>query len=376
MNRKAAKAKSKCETTNTHEYTRMNAKRIHSCAFACIRGFKSRPFFASARERGSVHSVLLYALLVVGAVPILIPFFWMVVTSFKTKELSAELGWLPENERVTLRDKGGNIPVLVLVVKKDGTAKIRRSDGRVETAPGDRLIRTRFVQAQWSNYKKILAPDQPNPEDDFPRFLLNTLVIAGMTVIGTALSSSMVGWGFARMRFAGRNALFMIMLATMMIPGQIGMIPTFIIFRKLGWIDTFLPLIVPAWFGSAFFAFLYRQYFLGIPVEMDEAAKVDGCGPLRTFWSVLLPVARPVTVTVAVYTFLGAWNEFLGPLIYLNSDYKRTLSLALAKFQGQYGSDIPAMMAGATLMLIPVLIIYFFSQRALMQGMVVSGVKG
>jgi multiple sugar transport system permease protein len=178
------------------------------------------------------------------------------------------------------------------------------------------------------------------------------------------------------MRFAGKNVLFLIMLATMMIPGQIGMIPTFIIFKKLGWIDTFLPLIVPAWFGSAFFAFLYRQYFLGIPGEMDEAAKVDGCGPLRTFWSILLPMARPVTVTVAVYTFLGAWNEFLGPLIYINSDFKRTLSLALAKFQGQYGSDIPAMMAGATLMLIPVLVIYFFSQRALMQGMVVSGVKG
>lgn len=324
----------------------------------------------------TLQSGLLYLLLVAGAVPILIPFFWMLATSLKTKELSAELSWLPENERVVLREGARKEPVLVMVEKTDGTTKIKHSDGRMETVPTDRLERTRFVQAQWTNYKKILAPEQPQPEDDFPRFLLNTLVIAGMTVIGTALSSSLVGWGFARMRFAGKNVLFLIMLATMMIPGQIGMIPTFIIFKKLGWIDTFLPLIVPAWFGSAFFAFLYRQYFLGIPGEMDEAAKVDGCGPLRTFWSILLPMARPVTVTVAVYTFLGAWNEFLGPLIYINSDFKRTLSLALAKFQGQYGSDIPAMMAGATLMLIPVLVIYFFSQRALMQGMVVSGVKG
>src|SRR5205807_6428726 len=141
---------------------------------------------------------------------------------------------------------------------------------------------------QWSNYRRILTPDHPQPEDDFPRFLLNTITIAGLTVIGQVLTCALVGWGFARMRFAGKNALFMIMLATMMIPGQIGMIPTFILFRKLGWIDTFLPLIVPAWFGGAFFSFLYRQYFLGIPIEMDEAAKVDGCGPLRTFWSILL----------------------------------------------------------------------------------------
>ena len=148
------------------------------------------------------------------------------------------------------------------------------------------------------------------------------------------------------------------------------------LFRRLGWMDTFLPLIVPAWCGSAFFAFLYRQYFLGIPVEMDEAAAIDGCGPFRTFWHVLLPMAKPVTVTVGVYTFLGAWNDFLGPLIYLNSDHKRTLSLALAKFQSAYATDVPATMAAATLMLLPVLILYLVSQRALIQGMVVSGVKG
>ncbi|MCC2672105.1 MAG: carbohydrate transporter permease [Armatimonadetes bacterium] len=154
------------------------------------------------------------------------------------------------------------------------------------------------------------------------------------------------------------------------------MIPVFMIFRWLGWIDTFLPLIVPAWFGSAFFAFLYRQFFLGIPLELDEAAKVDGCSPIRTFWSVLMPLTQPVTVTVAVFTFLGAWNDFLGPLIYLNSDHKRTLSLALAKFQGAYATDVPGLMAAATLMLIPVLVIYFVSQRALVQGMVMTGIKG
>jgi ABC-type glycerol-3-phosphate transport system permease component len=323
-----------------------------------------------------LNPVLTYSLLVFGAIPILIPFFWMVATSLKTKELSGDLTWIPQNERVYVLNDNHRTPVLLMVEKKDGTAKVRYSDGAIATVPGSQLVREKFVEPQWSNYTKILAPDHPKPEDDFQRFLLNTLVIAGLSVTGTAISSSLVGWGFARMRFAGKKLLFMTMLATMMLPAQIGIIPTFIIFKHLGWIDTFLPLIVPAWFGSAFFAFLYRQFFMGIPVEMDEAAKMDGCSPFRTFWSVLLPMARPVTVTVAVYTFLGAWNEFLGPLIYLNSDHKRTLSLALAKFQGQYGSDVPAMMAGAALMLIPVLLIYFFSQRALMQGMVVSGVKG
>lgn len=333
----------------------------------------------SASLSKRVIPLLLYALLLLGAIPILIPFFWMLITSLKTKEeLAKEYPprWLPVRERAYRNIGGRREEVAILLEGPEGRAKVRFADGRTELVPMDSVVRERRIEPEWSNYAKILAPKGRSSDDDFLRFLLNTLLIAGMSVIGQVLSSSMVGWGFARLRFAGRNALFMVMLATMMIPGQVGMIPTFMIFRYLGWIDTFLPLIVPAWFGSAFFAFLYRQYFLGIPVEMDEAATVDGCGPLRTFWHILLPMAKPVTVTVAVFTFLGAWNEFLGPLIYLNSDHKRTLSLALAKFQSAYSADIPMLMAGATLMLLPVLLLYFFSQRALMQGMVVSGVKG
>jgi ABC-type glycerol-3-phosphate transport system permease component len=284
---------------------------------------------------------------------------------------------VPENERSYLvLPSGGREEVVALVERPDGRTKIRHVDGQTELVPSARIAKERRVELQWGNYGKILTPKRGSSDDDFVRFLLNTLLVAGMAVVGQALSSSLVGWGFARLRFAGKNALFMTMLATMMIPGQIGMIPVFMIFRWLGWIDTFLPLIVPAWFGSAFFSFLYRQFFMGIPLEMDEAARVDGASPLRTYWEILLPMARPVTVTVAVFTFLGAWNDFLGPLIYLNSDHKRTLSLALARFQGAYGSDIPMLMAAATLMLIPVLAIYFLSQRALMEGLVVSGVKG
>jgi ABC-type glycerol-3-phosphate transport system permease component len=313
-----------------------------------------------------------------GAVPVLIPFAWMVSTSLKSREVVGEYPprWLPEVERVYLAVNGRREAVLLLVETGDGRVKVRRADGTVEFVPERAVARVRRFAPQWVNYARVLGRDGSPGDDDFLRYLLNTLLIASLSVLGQVLASSLVGWGYARLRFAGRQPLFLVMLATMMIPGQISLIATFMIFRWLGWIDTFLPLIVPAWFGSAFFAFLYRQQFLGIPLEMDEAARVDGCSPLCTYWSVLLPLARPVTVTVAVYAFLGAWNEFLGPLIYLNSDHKRTLSLALAKFQSAHAADIPSLMAAATLMLLPVLLLYFFSQRALMQGMVVSGVKG
>lgn len=327
--------------------------------------------------RRAFTPTVLYLLLIAGSVPILIPFAWMVATSLKTRELAAEKTWLPLKETSRLMQPGSPPETVVVQVEEtDGRVKVAHADGSAEWVSAAQVSRTRKVEPQWENYRRILSPKTGGADDDFIRFLLNTVVIAGLCVIGQALSSALVGWGFARLRFAGKNALFMVMLATMMVPGQIGMIPVFMIFRQLGWIDTFLPLIVPAWFGSAFFAFLYRQFFLGIPLEMDDAARVDGAGPFRTFWSILLPLAQPVTVTVAVFTFLGAWNDFLGPLIYVNSDHKRTLSLALARFQGAYGSDIPALMAAATLMLIPVMVIYLASQRSLIQGMVVSGVKG
>jgi multiple sugar transport system permease protein len=326
----------------------------------------------------AAQKAILYAILLAGSVPILIPFLWMLSTSLKPRDNVSDWppSWVPVKVHTYLNAEGRRVEVTKLVTLTDSRTKVKFPDGHTSLVPTASLTEIQGVEPQWTNYRKVMEPQQNATDANFPRYLANTLVIAGLSVIGMVLSSALVGWGFARLRFAGKNLLFMTMLATMMIPGQIGMVPTFMIYKQLGWIDTFLPLIVPAWLGNAFFAFLYRQFFMGIPMEMDEAAKVDGCGPLRTFWSILLPMARPVTVTVAVFTFLGAWNEFLGPLIYINSDHKRTLSLALAKFQGAYGADIPMLMAAATLMLIPVLLIYFFSQRALMQGMVVSGVKG
>jgi len=170
------------------------------------------------------------------------------------------------------------------------------------------------------------------------------------------------------MRFAGKNALFMIMLATMMIPSEIGMIPTFMIFRWLGWIDTFLPLIVPAWLGSAFFAFLYRQFFMEFRSRWTRRRTWTAPDHSASSGRSCCLWRRPVTVTVAVYTFLGAWNSFLGPLIYINSDHKRTLSLALAKFQTAVRKRHTCHHGGGNADANPVVIIYFFSQRALVQG--------
>ena len=326
-------------------------------------------------HKSLLMAAALYLVLIVGAVPVLLPFAWMLSTSLKPQDLVAEQPprWLPYNEHTYLRSPRTEVLTLM---EKEGRVKVRLPDGRTTFVPSADLERERRIEPQWGNYGRLLAPHADTADDDFGRFLLNTVLVSCMSVLGQVLSCSLVGWGFARLRFAGKQPRFLVMLATMMVPGQVAMIPVFMIFRWLGWIDTFLPLIVPAWFGSAFYAFLYRQFFLGLPLELDEAAKVDGCSPIRTFWSVLLPLTQPVTVTVGVFTFLGAWNEFLGPLIYLNSDHKRTLSLALAKFQGAYAADIPVLMAAATLMLVPVLVLYFVSQRALVQGLVMTGIKG
>lgn len=330
------------------------------------------------RYRSAVRKIpsgLLLAALTAGLVPILLPFVWMVSTSLKTRDQVAAYPprWMPVTVSWVLRRNGREAPVEV-VSRSETSADVKLPDGAVVRVSPSELSRRERLDIQWGNYRRLL--DSRYGQGGFGRFVLNTLLIVGLSVIGQTLSSALVGWGFARLRFPGREPLFLLMLATVMIPGQISMVPQFMLFKQFGWIDTFLPLILPAWLGSAFFAFLYRQYFMGIPSEMDEAARVDGCGPFRTFWSILFPLAQPVTVTVAVFIAMGAWNDFLGPLIYLNSDHKRTLSLALARFQGAYGSDIPMLMAAATVMLIPVLILYGMSQRALMQGMVVTGVKG
>lgn len=211
---------------------------------------------------------------------------------------------------------------------------------------------------------------------DFPRMLGNTLTVAVLSVVGTVLSSSLVAYGLTAMRWRGRDALFYTLLATMMLPGQVTMVPLFVLFAKMGWVDTFLPLTIPHFFGGAFAIFLMRQFFLGIPRDLSEAARIDGCGPWGVYQRIVMPLSKPVLATVALFTFLGAWNDYLGPLIYLASPENYTLSLGLASFNSQYGSFPGQLMAVTTVMTLPILVLFFLTQKTFIQGMTTSGIKG
>ena len=207
-------------------------------------------------------------------------------------------------------------------------------------------------------------------------FLKNTLVICVLSVIGSVLSSSLVAYSFSRIQWPGRNVLFLVLLATMMLPGQVTMIPVFSIFRTLGWVDTILPLTVPHFLGTAFFIFMLRQFFLTIPLELSDAARIDGCTEWGIYRRVIMPLSRPALATVGLFTFINAWNDFNGPLIYLNDERKATLSLGLQQFVSQHGAEWSLLMAASTLMTVPIILIFFFAQRTFIQGIALSGLKG
>lgn len=283
-----------------------------------------RKWLAGYKTQKSLATVGAYALLISGVFVVMIPFLWMLSTSLKSLEDVWMLPpqWIPNPVR-------------------------------------------------WDNYSKAF---QVMP---FFRYTLNTLLITVTCIVGTLFSASLVAYGFSRLKFPGRDALFFVLLATMMIPGQVTLIPTFILFKYLGWIDTFYPLTVPCFFGGGAFAvFLLRQFFMNLPVELDEAAKLDGCGPLTIYWRILLPLTKPALGSLAIFVFMGTWNDFMGPLIYLNSMSKRTIALGLNAFLGQYGGDWQLMMAAAVIFLLPCLVLFFMAQKAFIQGIVVSGSKG
>jgi multiple sugar transport system permease protein len=211
----------------------------------------------------------------------------------------------------------------------------------------------------------------------------NTMIVAVLTVAGTTLSSAIVAYGFAKIPFPGRNTLFIVMLATMMIPFPVTMVPMFSLFRWLGdvtgtqWIGTFKPLWVPAWFGSAFSIFLLRQFFLTIPNDFSEAARIDGCSEIGIFVRIILPLARPALAVVALFSFMAAWNDFLGPLVYLQRPEQFTLALGLANFQSQNGGTPQhLLMAASVLVIIPVIGLFFLAQKTFIQGITTTGIKG
>lgn len=267
---------------------------------------------------------LLYGVLVVLAGVLLLPFLWMLSTSLKGSEAVFAIPpqWIPEDPR-------------------------------------------------WDNYAAVFE------RMPFLLYLRNSAVVTALTIFGTVFSSSLVAYAFACLRWPGRDGLFIFVVATMMLPLQVIMIPLFVIFKELGWLNTYKPLIVPAFLGGgAFNIFLLRQFFLTLPRELFDAARIDGASEWGIYWRIALPLARPALVTVAILTFMFAWNDFLGPLIYLSDQAKNTLALGLALFVGQHGTDWGVLMAASVLMMVPVVALFFLFQRYFIQGFTTSGMKG
>jgi multiple sugar transport system permease protein len=224
---------------------------------------------------------------------------------------------------------------------------------------------------RWQNYIEALTILP------FGRYALNTMLITVLTTVGVVLSASLCAYGFARMQFPGRDLVFMIVLSAIMIPYAVLLIPQYIMFRSFGWLDTYLPLWVPPWFGGGVFnIFLLRQFFRTIPTELSDAARIDGSSELGIYWRVIMPLAGPALATVGIFTVLNTWNDFLAPLVYISSQDKFTLALGLAQFRGLMSTQWHYLMAASTTVIVPTLILFVLAQRYFIQGIALTGLKG
>jgi len=288
---------------------------------------------AAARTAGQiVLSLLKHAGLLLLGVSFLLPFWWMVATSLKP------------NTAVF------HVPPL-LVPFQDPAA---------------------WGELVWSNYPRAFTFTRP----PFTTFIWNTVVISFLAVLGTLFSSPMAAYGLSRIRWPGRGILFGLTLSTLFLPAFVTLLPLFLIYRTVGWIGTPLPLIVPHWFGDAFFIFLLRQFFMTIPQELSEAARIDGAGELRIYTGIILPLARPALASVALFQFLNSWRDFFGPLIFLTRKETYTISLGLNFYRYEYDTEWGLMMAMAVCVTLPIIILFFFVQRTFIQGITLTGIKG
>jgi len=284
---------------------------------------KSSTSGLSPQTKERIRGIVIHILLIPAAVVFLMPFLWMLSTSLKPdSQLYAYPPiWIPN-------------------------------------------------PLQWANYPKTVT------FVPFFLYLRNTLIIALSSMVGVVVSSSLAAYSLARIHWPGRNILFLMTIATLMLPFQVTLIPVFLVFKNLGWVGDFRPLILPQFFGYAFYIFLLRQFFSGIPMELSEAARIDGANEWRTFWSVILPLAKPALATVAVFQFIRSWTDYLNPLIYLNDQNLYTLQLGLQQYSSQYGREWGLLMAAAVLISLPPIIIFFLTQRTFVQGVTLTGIKG
>lgn len=279
-----------------------------------------------ATKTRNLRHLPVYIALAVLSIPAFLPMLWMVSTSFKG------------NEQIFA---GGHLTLKSLI-------------------PSPPVV---------SNYPEALK-NMP-----FLLYLRNTLVLCMFTVIGAVASSSLVAYGFAKIHFAGRGILFAVMIATMALPTQVTMIPVFSLFRSLGWYGTYLPLIVPAFTSSAYYVFLLTQFFKTIPTEMSEAARVDGASEWTIFRRLIIPLSKPALATCALFQFINTWNDFIGPLIYVNDPAKYPLAYGLQQFVSHYGGFYAQLMAAATIFTLPIIILFFFAQKTFIQGIATTGGK-
>jgi multiple sugar transport system permease protein len=282
------------------------------------------------RLRGQAGRALLHLVLVAAGLTFVAPLFWVVSTSLKpgSEVFTYPIHWVP-------------------------------------------------THPLWSNYADIFGLIEIGGRPGLVVFAGNSAIITLVGTVGTVLSSTLVAFSLSRLRWPGRNLVFTLVLGTMMLPGVVTLVPTFIIFRDLGWIDTFLPLVVPGWLGgSGFSIFLVRQFLLSLPTELDEAARIDGASDIRILWQILVPLCKPVIAAVAIFAFLRYYDDFMGPLIYLNSNEKYPLSLGVRFFAGRYGDRWQLVMAVSALMLAPVVALFFVAQRQFIRGIQMTGLAG
>ncbi len=283
------------------------------------------PFYQSTRFTKTLKTIVVYTLLIVLSFVFVFPFFWMLDSSLKT---NAQIfvwppKWIPD-------------PIA------------------------------------WENYTKAFS----NPQLPFARFIRNTLFLEVMIITGRLLSCIVVAYGFARLNAPGKNFWFGVLLATFMIPGTVLMIPKYILFNRLGWVNSYLPLIVPAWFGESFAIFLMRQFFMTIPRELEEAAVMDGANTFDILRLVIVPLSTPVIAVITVLSFKDIWNDFFTPLLYLNSSDKYTAAIGLAYFNGQFKVDMGPLMAGSVVLILPLIVVFFFAQKAFVEGVNLTGLAG
>jgi multiple sugar transport system permease protein len=373
---------------------------------------------------------MLYAVLLAGSFMFLIPLIWMISTALKPIDQTMAMPptWLPyryyaplNNAKTSVvRGEMITVPSLMVSIIADSSkqivAKADYVDGAViekdavsgtrsipavvikeipasmqqpwmkvtpeklfgtegsrnawDVAPASSIIRK--VAPRWDNFGKAIAAMK-----FFGLYLKNTLILCFLTVIGTVVSSALAAYGFARIPWRGRNRTFILVLATMMVPFPVVMVPMFCLYKSLGWIGTLKPLWVGTFCAGAFNVFLLRQFFMTIPKELSEAARIDGCSEWRIFWQIILPLSRPALMVVGLFQFMGTWNDFLGPLIFLTNQKDFTLALGLQFFQSQHGgTEWHYLMAASTMVVMPIIVLFFFTQRTFIEGISMTGIKG